>query len=70
MIPERDRIARILFSPFPLRSPEGRAALEDLIAFYRGDSRVVYQPVLRPVLGCYLVPSYRQEIQKLVSPYS
>ncbi|KAF8862713.1 hypothetical protein BDZ45DRAFT_585016 [Acephala macrosclerotiorum] len=70
MMPERDRLARTLSLPFPLRSPEGRAALEDLIALYRGDSRVAYQPVLRPVLGCCPVPSCEQGIQRLVSPYS
>jgi hypothetical protein len=61
-MPERDRLARTLPLPFPLRSPEGRAALEDLIALYRGDSRVAYQPVLRPVLGCCPVPSCEQGV--------
>jgi hypothetical protein len=62
MMPERDHLAQTLLLPVPLRSPKGRAALEDLIALYRGDSRVAYQPVLRPVLGCCLVPSCEQEI--------
>jgi len=70
MMPERDRLARTLLLPFPLRSSEGRAALEDLIALYRNDSRVAYQPVLRPVLGCCPVPRCEQKIQRLVSSYS
>jgi hypothetical protein len=68
MMPERDRLARTLFLPVALRSPDGRAALEDLIALYKGDSRVAYQPVLRPVLGCCPVPRCRFEIQKWVNP--
>jgi hypothetical protein len=66
MMPERDHLARTLFLPVALRSPDGRAALEDLIALYKGDSRVAYQPVLRPILGC--CPSCGFKIQEWVNP--
>ncbi|KAI1293100.1 hypothetical protein F5Y03DRAFT_402698 [Xylaria venustula] len=51
-MPERDRLARTLFLPVPLRSPEGRSALRDLVALYQDDGWVAYQPVLRPISGC------------------
>ena len=70
MMPERDRLARTLFQPVSLRSPEGRSALRDLIALYKDDCRVAYQPVLRPISGCCPVSSCEQRIQKLVSPFS
>ena len=68
MMPERDRLARMLFLPVPLRSPEGRSALRDLIALYISNSRVAYQVVLRPILGFCPVPSCGLEIQKWVNP--
>jgi hypothetical protein len=48
----------------PLRSPESRSALQDLIALYKDDCRVAYQPVLRPISGCCPVPGCLQQIQK------
>lgn len=69
MMPERDRLARTLFQPVPLRSPEGRSALRDLIALYKDDCRVAYQPVLRPISGYCPVSSCARPIQRLVSPF-
>jgi hypothetical protein len=64
MIPEHNRLAQILFLPVPFRNPKSRSAFRDFIIFYINDSRVVYQVILRPILGYYLVPSYGLEIQK------
>ncbi len=69
MMPERDRLAHTLFQPVPLRSPEGRSVLRDLIALYKTDCRVAYQPALRPISGCCPVSSCTRPIQRLVSPF-
>lgn len=49
MTPERDRLARTLFLPAQLQSPEGISAIRDLIALRTNDCRVAYQDVLQPV---------------------
>ncbi|KAH7317422.1 hypothetical protein BKA65DRAFT_600074 [Rhexocercosporidium sp. MPI-PUGE-AT-0058] len=64
MMPERDRLARTLFLPVPLRSPEGRSALRDLITLYKDDCRVAYQLVPRPISGCCPVSSCARPIQR------
>ncbi|KAK0114148.1 hypothetical protein ONS95_013650 [Cadophora gregata] len=66
MVPKRDRLARTLPIAAPLRSPEGISALQDLIALRTNDSRVTYQGVLRPIGGCYPVPTCGQEIKDIV----
>jgi len=69
MMPERDRFARTLFRSVPLRSSEGRSALQDLIALYENDCRVAYQPGLKPVSGCCPVSSCARPIQRLDNPF-
>ncbi|KAJ4502326.1 hypothetical protein HRR76_005404 [Exophiala dermatitidis] len=49
--PPRDRLASSLFLDVPLRSPEGRAALQDIITLYQENPKVAYRPSLRPENG-------------------
>lgn len=51
MIPERRRLAKSLLMTVPLRSQEGRSALQDLVSLRQNDCSVAYQDVLRPVDG-------------------
>ncbi|KIW36986.1 uncharacterized protein PV06_10884 [Exophiala oligosperma] len=46
--PPRDRLASSLFFDVPLRSPEGRVALQDMITLCRENPKVAYRPSLRP----------------------
>ncbi|KIW56900.1 hypothetical protein, variant [Exophiala xenobiotica] len=49
--PPRDRLASSLFLDVPLRSPEGRAALQDMITLCQENPKVAYRPSLRPENG-------------------
>ena len=48
LMPERDRLATNLFLPIRLRSPEGQAVVQDLIALCKNNRRVAYHPNLQP----------------------
>lgn len=62
MKPELNRLSRILSLRVHLRSPDGIAALKDLIALRRSDCRVAYQQALQPINGRCPVLSCRQEM--------
>lgn len=49
--PPRDRLASSLFLSVPLRSPQGRSALQDMITLCQDNPRVAYRPSLRPEGG-------------------
>ncbi|KAG9773168.1 hypothetical protein KCU88_g5872, partial [Aureobasidium melanogenum] len=49
--PPRDRLASSLFLDVPLRSLEGRAALQDMITLCQENPKVAYRPSLRPENG-------------------
>ena len=49
--PPRDQLASLLFLEAPLRSTEGRRALEDMIRLCRENPQVAYRPSLRPKAG-------------------
>lgn len=49
--PSRDRLASSLFLNVPLRSVQGRSALQDMITLCEDNPRVAYRPSLRPENG-------------------
>lgn len=49
--PPHDRLANSLFPHVPLRSPEGRRALQDMITLCKEKPKVAYRPSLRPREG-------------------
>lgn len=65
-MPERHRLAHLLFLRVPIRSPEGMEALRYLVDLRTNDCNVAYQDVLRPINGRCPVPSCQQEMIRLV----
>jgi hypothetical protein len=66
--PRRDRLATSLFLEEPLRSVEGRRALEDMVSLCRENPQVAYRPSLRPDDGC--CPGCRRGMERQVHPTS
>ncbi|KIV87981.1 hypothetical protein PV10_09166 [Exophiala mesophila] len=63
--PPRDRLASSLFLDVPLRSPEGRASLQDMITLCRENPKVAYRPSLRPENGLCPVSACAVEMGSL-----
>lgn len=55
--PPRDRLATLLFLEAPLRSLEGRRALEDMIKLCKENPQVAYRPSLKPENDCCPISS-------------
>ena len=68
LIPERDRLATSLFLPITLRSAEGRAAVQDLVALCAQDRQVAYHPSLRPHTDRCPLPTCATELGRSVMP--
>lgn len=66
--PPRDRLASSLFLDVPLRSPEGRAALQDMITLCQENPKVAYRPSLRPESGRCPVSTCAVEMERWVTP--
>ena len=64
--PSRDRLASSLFLHIPLRSPQGRIALQDMITLCKHNPPVAYRPSLRPKNGCCPVPKCAREMGRYV----
>ena len=62
--PPRDRLASLLFVEAPLRSIEGRRALEDMISLCRENPQVAYRPSLRPKDGRCPVSGCAREMDR------
>ena len=62
--PPRDRLASSLFLNDPLRSVQGRSALQDMIALCEENPRVAYRPSLRPEDGHCPVPQCVREMDR------
>ena len=65
--PPRDRLASSLFLDAPLRSPQGRSALQDMIMLCKENPRVAYRPGLRPKNGRCPVAKCAQDMDRYVS---
>ncbi|OJD27770.1 hypothetical protein ACJ73_00840 [Blastomyces percursus] len=65
LMPERKRLSRLLPLSVPLRSSEGRQALEDMIAICRQKSPVSDHPSLKPVNGCCPAHGCSMEVESL-----
>ena len=64
--PPRDRLASLLFLNVPLRSVQGRSALQDMITLCIENPRVAYRPSLRPENGRCPVPQYARDMDRFV----
>jgi len=64
--PSRDKLASLLFLEVPLRSPEGRAAIHNMITLYKENPRVAYRPSLKPKDGHCPVASCNRWIESYV----
>ena len=62
--PPRDRLASLLFLEAPLRSLEGRRALEDMISLCRENPQVAYRPSLQPEDGRCPVSGCAKEMDR------
>lgn len=62
--PPRDRLASLLFLNVPLRSLDGRRALEDMITLCKENPVVAYRPSLRPEAGRCPVQSCAQKMNR------
>lgn len=65
--PPRDRLASSLFLYTPLRSAQGRSALQDMITLCLENPQVAYRPNLRPLNGRCSVLQCAQEMDRFVS---
>ncbi|RHZ51665.1 uncharacterized protein CDV56_103977 [Aspergillus thermomutatus] len=63
--PPRDRLADILLVDSPLRSPQGREALECMITLCRENPTVAYRPSLRPTGGCCVISACAMKLDSL-----
>ena len=52
LMPERDRLASVLFEVAALRSPTGLSALRDMVALCQKDAEVEFRPGLEPEKCC------------------
>ena len=66
--PPRDRLASSLFLNDPLRSVQGRSALQDMITLCEENPRVAYRPSLRPKDGHCPVPQCEREMDRFDYP--
>lgn len=64
--PPRDRLASLLFLNVPLRSVQGRSALQDMITLCKENPRVAYRPSLRPENGRCPVPQCAKDMNRFV----
>ena len=64
--PPRDRLASVLFLNVPLRSVQGRGALQDMITLCKENPRVAYRPSLRPENGRCPVPQCARDMDRFV----
>lgn len=64
--PPRDRLASLLFLNVPLRSVQGRSALQDMITLCTENPRVAYRPSLRPENGRCPVPQCARIMDRFV----
>jgi len=64
--PPRDRLASLLFLNVPLRSVQGRSALQDMITLCIENPRVAYRPSLRPENGRCPVPQCARDMDRFV----
>ena len=64
--PSRDRLASLLFLNAPLRSVEGRTALQDMITLCKENPQVAYRPSLRPKHGHCPVSKCAQDMDRFV----
>ncbi len=64
--PPRDRLASSLFLNVPLRSVQGRKALQDIITLCEENPRVAYRPSLRPENGHCPVPECAGDMDRFV----
>lgn len=64
--PPRDRLASLLFLNIPLRSMQGRSALQDMITLCKENPRVAYRPSLRPANGRCPVPQCARDMDRFV----
>ncbi|KAL8936221.1 MAG: hypothetical protein Q9216_005048 [Gyalolechia sp. 2 TL-2023] len=64
--PPRDRLASLLFLNVPLRSAQGRSALQDMITLCKENPRVAYRPSLRPANGRCPVPQCARDMDRFV----
>ena len=62
--PPRDELASLLFLEAPLRSMEGRRALEDMIRLCKENPLVAYRPSLRPKAGRCPTSGCAQEMDR------
>ncbi|MCJ1384090.1 hypothetical protein MMC17_007206, partial [Xylographa soralifera] len=62
--PPRDRLASSLFLNAPLRSVQGRTALQDMITLCKENPRVAYRPSLRPKRGHCPVSKCAQDMDR------
>ena len=64
--PPRDRLASSLFLNAPLRSVQGRSALQDMITLCEENPRVAYRPSSRPENGHCPVPQCARDMDRFV----
>lgn len=64
--PPRDRLASVLFLNVPLRSVQGRGALQDMITLCEKNPQVAYRPSLQPENGHCPVPQCARDIDRFV----
>jgi DNA-directed RNA polymerase len=64
LMPERERLSSLLPMRVPLRSPEGRQAVDDMIAICRQKSPVSDHPALKPVEGRCPVAECPMEVER------
>ena len=64
--PPRDRLASSLFLDAPLRSPQGRGALQDMIMLCRENPQVAYRPSLRPKNGRCPMAKCARDVDRFV----
>ncbi len=68
--PPRDRLASSLFLNVPLRSSQGRNALQDMITLCKDNPRVAYRPSLRPENRHCPVSQCARQMDRFVYPSS
>ena len=64
--PPRDRLASLLFLNLPLRTVQGRSALQDMITLCKENPPVAYRPSLRPEKGRCPVPQCARDMDRFV----
>lgn len=64
--PPRDRLASLLFLDAPLRSIEGRTALQNMITLCKENPQVAYRSSLRPKSGHCPISRCAQDIDRFV----